>query len=160
MVFFKKKVEDDFKKNNKKNFVLNLNSKENDLNENSVFDKEFLDVIEADKKFKSKEEDVSFEIREFEIVKNSVDELKNEILRLKKVVIEHFDDNKNTKSFSCEEFKNFFSKIISDLHENVYDERKKFSELVDLYKEQVFVLKEQNELLKKILKNFDENKKE
>ncbi len=167
MAFFKKNVDKPTDKNDSKT-INDIIDNKNDVVED--FDKEFLDVIESNDKNKE-----DFFEKDFEIVKNSIDSLKEEILRLQNIIIQHTKDENKIENKNVD-FKNniveldsfdadFILKALSDLHEQVYDNKKvlskfeeKFSFLIDVYKEQVDVLKEQNVLLEEIKNSL--NKKQ
>lgn len=166
MAFFNKKNDEVIKnnsKNNEKNNVSNITE-----NKDDVFDEEFLNIIESkeDKKNDKNNNNLFVEDKDFEVVKNSIDDLKQQILRLQELLIQHI----NSESVSDKKFEvsDTFSKAVfkelADLHENVFENKKKLksldeklSNLIDIYKDEVDVLKELNENLKKV--SFNSNNK-
>ncbi len=138
----------------------------NSKDANDPFDEEFLDIIESDNKNKIDE----VENKDFEILKNSINNLKEELNLLKEIIVNNFNSIKNKNndfSFDTNVSSNSISyKILSDLHEQIYDNKvflkkldEKLSSLIDIYKEEVSVLKEQNENLKNIFEKLDSKTK-
>ncbi len=136
----------------------------NSKDSNDPFDEEFLNIIESDNKNKIDE----VENKDFEILKNSINSLKEELNLLKEIIVNNFNSIKNkNNNFDSNSYSNVISsKILSDLHEQIYDNKvflkkldEKLSSLIDIYKEEVNVLKEQNENLKNIFEKLDSKTK-
>ncbi len=169
MAFFNKK-NDEIVKSNFNNNV--SNNKNNVDSKDDVFDEEFLNIIES-KEDKNNDKNNHFfvEDKDFEVVKNSIDDLKQQILRLQEIMIQHINSSSTNKNTDVSNNNSAFSaavfKAISDLHENVFENKKKLksldeklSNLIDIYKDEVEVLKELNENLKKISFNSNSNDKD